>query len=102
MLQKRTSGPKESAESLRHNHSRRKSDGCPMFGPGVHGPKTDSSNAFTSCARILDLGRCLCAYTPKALSGLRPSYSAHVRFGEHGAPVRLPSAFVMLPAALSG
>src|ERR1700732_4430868 len=66
--------------------------------PSVHGPKTDSSNAFTSCARILDLGRCLCAYTPKALGGLRPSYSAHVRPGEHRAPVRLPSAVVMTEA----
>src|SRR5580700_3449626 len=73
-----------------------------VFAQSAHGPKTDSSNAFTSCVRFLDLGRCLCAYTPKALGGLRPSYSAHVRFGEHGAPVRFPSAFVMLPAALSG
>src|SRR5580704_2292134 len=36
----------------------------------------------------------------KAVVGLRPSFSAHVRptarlgrFGEHGAPVRFPSAF---------
>jgi hypothetical protein len=29
----------------------------------------------------------------KAIVGLRPSFSAHVRWGEHGAPVRFPPAF---------
>jgi hypothetical protein len=29
----------------------------PHVRPSVHGPKTDSSNAFTPCARILALGR---------------------------------------------
>ena len=29
----------------------------------------------------------------KAIAGLRPSFSAHVRWGEHGAPVRFPPAF---------
>jgi hypothetical protein len=28
----------------------------------------------------------------KAFVGLRPSFSAHVRWGEHGAPVRFPPA----------
>jgi hypothetical protein len=29
----------------------------------------------------------------KAIVGLRPSFSAHVRRGEHGAPVRFPPTF---------
>jgi hypothetical protein len=29
----------------------------------------------------------------RAIEGLRPSFSAHVRWGEHGAPVRFPPAF---------
>jgi hypothetical protein len=29
----------------------------------------------------------------KAIVGLRPSFSAHVRFGERGPPVRFPPAF---------
>ncbi len=28
------------------------------------------------------------AHVTEALEGLRPSFSAHVRFGEHGAPVQ--------------
>jgi hypothetical protein len=31
--------------------------------------------------------------TAKAFDGLRPPFSAHVRFGERGAPVRFPPTF---------
>jgi hypothetical protein len=53
-----------------------------------HGPKTDFSNAFTplhedSCPWPVSF-----AHVTEALEGLRPSFSAHVRFGEHGAPVQ--------------
>jgi len=54
-------------------------DGCPMFGRGVHGPRRMFSNAFTRCTTPL-------VPKKKALEGLRPSSSAHVRWGEHGAP----------------
>jgi len=64
-----------------------------MFAKAYMGPKMGSSNAFTSGARVLDPGRCLCAHIPKALGGLRPSFSAHVRFREHGAPVQFPADF---------
>ena len=37
----------------------------------------------------------------KAIVGLRPSFSAHVRWGEHGAPVRFPLTFARTEA-LSG
>jgi hypothetical protein len=37
----------------------------------------------------------LLAIQQKRLLGLRPSFSAHVRWGEHGAPVRFPLEFVM-------
>src|ERR1700758_5172022 len=70
----------------------------PHVRQSVHGPKMDSSNAFALSARIVDLGRFLCAYIPKALGGLRPSFSAHVRFGEHGAPVRFPPPVPMTQA----
>jgi hypothetical protein len=32
---------------------------------------------------------------PQAIVGLRPSFSAHVRWGERGAPVRFPPKFLM-------
>jgi hypothetical protein len=34
----------------------------------------------------------------KAIVGLRPSFSAHVRFGEHGAPVRFPPGSLNVPS----
>jgi hypothetical protein len=46
----------------------------PLAGNPEHGPKTDSSNAFTPCARILDLGRSLFAHVAKALEGATPIF----------------------------
>jgi hypothetical protein len=43
----------------------------------------DFSNAFTSCAGILDLGSSLLPAQQKRSIGLRPSFPAHVRWGEH-------------------
>jgi hypothetical protein len=34
-------------------------------------------------------------YRSKAIVGLRPSFSAHVRWGERGAPVRFPPKFLV-------
>ena len=47
----------------------------------------------------LKFDRCLAIWVPfkdsvKAFEGLRPSFSAHVRSGEHGAPVLFPFEFV--------
>jgi len=75
---------------------------------GVHGPKTDSSNAFTPWAGLLLLGRSL-RHIAKALGGAAPwaappSFSAHVRptasrgrLGEHGAPVQGRGLSFLLP-----
>ena len=54
----------------------------------VHGPKTGSSNAFTPCARTLFLVRSLFTAEQKRSEGCAPPSSAHVRSGEHGAPVQ--------------
>ncbi len=51
----------------------------PHVRPSVRGPKMTCFKCFHSRRR---LGRSF-----KAFVGLRPSYSAHVRWGEHGAPV---------------
>src|ERR1700722_10615809 len=59
----------------------------PHVRPSVHGLKMDFSNAFTQYTRVVALGRGPFARVAVALEGLRPSFSAHVRFGEHGAPV---------------
>jgi hypothetical protein len=49
----------------------------------------DSSNAFTLLHADLAFGRSLFGNVTKALEGAaRPSFSAHVRWGEHGAPVQ--------------
>ncbi len=51
-------------------------DGCPMFADsGVRGLK------MTFFPMFLVRG-------VRTFEGLRPSYSAHVRWGEHGAPVQ--------------
>jgi hypothetical protein len=64
-------------------------DGCPMFAPAYMGRKRIVSNAFTPCKGILALRRSLfCARSRSVGRGLRPSFSAHVRRGEHGAPVQ--------------
>ena len=68
-----------------------------LSGPGrvphvrlsVHGPKMDSSNAFTPWAKVLDLDRILLPIRQKTLKGaaphlFRPMYAG----GEHGAPVQ--------------
>jgi hypothetical protein len=61
----------------------------PHVRPSVHGPKTDSSNAFTACARSDDLGRSHFAQLSKSVGrGCAPSFSAHVGLGEHGAPLK--------------
>jgi len=61
----------------------------PHVRPSVHGPKTDFSNAFTPCATILALRRSLFCPRSRSLGrGCAPSFSAHVRWGEHGAPVQ--------------
>jgi hypothetical protein len=38
----------------------------------------------------------------KAIVGLRPSFSAHVRLGERGAPVRFPLALLALRHTICG
>ena len=38
----------------------------------IHGPKTDFSNAFTPCTRIIALGRSLFARIAAALKGAAP------------------------------
>jgi hypothetical protein len=60
----------------------------PHVRPSVHGPKTDFSNAFTPCATILALRRSLLPAWQKRWKGCAPSFSAHVRSSEHGAPVQ--------------
>ncbi|MDT7810791.1 MAG: hypothetical protein QOJ42_707, partial [Acidobacteriaceae bacterium] len=44
----------------------------PNVRPGVEGPKTDSSNAFAPCARILDLCRGHVTHVARALEGAAP------------------------------
>jgi hypothetical protein len=46
----------------------------PHVRPSVHGPKTDFSNAFTQCTRILALGRGLFPCVTKALEGAAPVF----------------------------
>jgi hypothetical protein len=44
-------------------------------------------------AGYLHSGRDFLVRGQKAIVGLRPSFPAHVRWGEQGAPVRFPPAF---------
>ncbi len=60
----------------------------PHVRPSVHGPKTGSSNAFTPCAGTLDVDGSLFTIRKSIRRGCAPSSSAHVRSGEHGAPVQ--------------
>jgi hypothetical protein len=46
----------------------------PHVRPGVHGPKTDFSNAFTPCATTLALRRSLLARLAERWKGLRPVF----------------------------
>jgi hypothetical protein len=62
-------------------------DGCPMFAPAYMGWKRYFSSAFTPCATAHARTNAFCRRA-KAFEGLRPSSSAHVRLGEHGAPVQ--------------
>jgi hypothetical protein len=52
----------------------------PHVRPSVHGPKTDSSNALTACARIVDLGRSPSAHVSSSVGRgcarlFRPMYA---------------------------
>ena len=60
----------------------------PHVRPSVHGPKTHFSNAFIPCAGILPLGRSPLHVWQSVGTGCAQSFSAHVRWGEHGAPVQ--------------
>ena len=54
----------------------------------VHGPKTGFSNAFTPRARTLSSRNSVSAHGANSIGrGCAPSFSSHVRWCEHGAPV---------------
>ncbi len=64
-------------------------DGCPMFASAYMGRKRIPSNAFTRPVATLALGRSpFCPSNKTGGRGCAPSFSAHVRPGEHGAPVQ--------------
>jgi hypothetical protein len=48
--------------------------------------------------RLFAFGTGFSGQMTKAIVGLRPAFSAHVRWGEHGAPVRFPPALVTTQA----
>jgi hypothetical protein len=60
----------------------------PHVRTSVHGPNMNSSNAFGKRARALD--------------GLRPSFSAHVRPRERGAPIEIAAELAVVLAIVVG
>jgi hypothetical protein len=55
----------------------------PQVRPSVPGPKMGFSNAFALTQEDVGVSNQI-----RAFDGLRPSFSAQVRFGEPGAPVQ--------------
>jgi hypothetical protein len=62
--------------------------GAPCRKSGNLGRKRCFSNAFTPCTRALARSNAVCSQSRDDRRGCAPSFSAHVRLGEHGAPVQ--------------
>jgi hypothetical protein len=58
------------------------------FAQAYLGRKRCFSNAFTPCARALTRPNSILPQSRSVGRGCAPSFSAHVRCGEHGAPVQ--------------
>jgi hypothetical protein len=60
-----------------------------MFALAYMGRICFFSNAFAQCVQKWAFSKKVLGLRTKAFEGLRPSFSAHVRWCEHGAPVQL-------------